>query len=145
MEKHDSKLIDLRKLIRAKSSEVMSHLASNYIYRDSNGNAIKNVEPPICIFCAAMENITREHIIPRWVFNKNDKAFFDIGVNGQSQSYNKSTVPVCARCNADLLNTLEKHIQSVFKAFHDTKTLLDFETTEMSLGGWRLLIISFRL
>lgn len=145
MEHIKTKLIDLRKLIRAKSSEVISHLARNYIYRDSNGNAIKNVEPPICVFCAATENITREHIIPRWIFNKNDKAFFNIGANGQSQSFNKSTVPVCGHCNTELLNTLEKYIQSIFKDFHDNGALLDLDATEHVIRWLEIIDYKFQV
>ena len=145
MEKLDLALIDLRKLIRAKSSEVISHLARNYIYRDSNGNAIKDVEPPICVFCAAIENITREHIIPRWVFNKNDKAFFYIGANGQSQSYNKSTVPVCARCNAELLNTLEKQIQVILTDFYKDEMTLDFDSLEHVIRWLEVIDYKFQV
>jgi len=145
MEKLDATLIDLRKLIRANGRQIINHLTSNYIQRDSNGKAIKNISPPICIFCSTVENITKEHIIPRWVFNKNDKAFFNIGANGQSQSYNKSTVPVCGRCNSELLNALEKQVQSIFKVFHDSKTLLDFEATENVIRWLEIIDYKFQV
>lgn len=135
----------LRVSVRANSSTVIKHLAVNYIYRDSSGKATKNIDSPICVLCATKVRITKEHIIPRWVFNKNDKAFFKIGVNGQSQSYNQSTVPVCAQCNAELLNALEKCVKSIFKDFRDNQTLLDLDATENVIRWFEIIDYKFQV
>jgi hypothetical protein len=84
------------------------------VLRD-NDKTVKPSENKICMFCGSNENLTKEHMIPRWVFSRNTAAFFTVNLNGLDQSYNKATIPACAKCNAELLNDLEKTIQGLFE------------------------------
>jgi hypothetical protein len=91
----------------------MSYIIRNFINRNRSGKDIKVTDDPICMFCGTSNNITKEHVIPRWVFDKSTSAHFKINLNGQSQTYNKTTIPACNVCNAELLNALERSIQAL--------------------------------
>lgn len=108
----DEPLITLRKSIRSNIKIVMEFIDHNYIRRE-NGKAVKP-DDPICMFCGSVESITKEHIIPRWIFQNDTVRFFNITLNGQNQTYNKSIIPACQKCNSELLNHLERKMQSLF-------------------------------
>lgn len=112
--RNEAPLIQLRKLIRSNIKTVIAFVEQNYIRRE-NDRAV-TPDQPICMFCASNGQITKEHIIPRWIFRKDTKSFFNITLNGQSQTYNKSTIPACQKCNSDLLNFLELKIQLLFSS-----------------------------
>lgn len=139
MEKLNIKLIQLRKLVRANNRNVISHLVRNYLQRDQNGRAIKNIEAPICIICSTTNNISKEHVLPRWIYDKDEKAFFNIGANRQHQSYDKATVPMCTCCNSEILNELEKYLQTTFISFSSDETSLDFDAL-INIVRWLELI-----
>ncbi|WP_316772906.1 hypothetical protein [Pedobacter frigiditerrae] len=139
MDKLSQKLIQFRTLVRANNRDVINHLVRNYLQRDQNGRAIRDVEPPFCIICSRSGDISKEHILPRWVYEKDEKAFFNIGANGQPQSYNKATVPMCTRCNSEILNELEKYLQSTFQSFYGDETSLDFDAL-VNIVRWLELI-----
>lgn len=107
-------LTRLRVTIRANVKSVMDFIDYNYIRRE-NGKAILSKNGIICMFCAGQSQITKEHIIPRWIFERDTNKFFNITLNGHSQTYNKSTIPACQKCNGELLNSLERSIQLLFK------------------------------
>lgn len=90
----------------------MKFIDENYVNR-IDGKA-KRLSESICLFCASKTQITREHIIPRWVFQKSTEAYFNIAVNGLDQTYNRATIPACSNCNNNLLNALERSIQELF-------------------------------
>lgn len=92
----------------------MDFIDINYIKRE-NDKAVVPTKDLICMFCASPNKITKEHIIPRWIFEKDTDRFFNITLNGHSQTYNKSTIPACQKCNAELLNSLERTIQVLFQ------------------------------
>lgn len=79
-----------------------------------NGNAVVPQSESMCSFCGSIKNVTKEHVIPRWVFENDPDKFFKTDVNGIRQTYNKTTIPACEVCNSDLLNSLEKYIQQIF-------------------------------
>ncbi|KQB99198.1 hypothetical protein [Pedobacter sp. Hv1] len=108
----DEPLISLRKSIRQNIKTVMDFIDHNYLTREND----KTVKPDslICMFCGSVGPITKEHILPRWTFQNDTERFFNITLNGQSQTYNKSTIPACAKCNSVLLNYLERKIQVLF-------------------------------
>ncbi|MFD2871983.1 hypothetical protein ACFS5N_05855 [Mucilaginibacter ximonensis] len=91
----------------------MDYIDRNYIWRE-NDKAVTPSKDLICMFCGNGQLITKEHIIPRWIFAKDTKAFFTITLNGLDQTYNKATIPACQQCNSDLLNDLERLIQNLF-------------------------------
>lgn len=110
----DGPLIILRKSVRQNIKTVMDFIDQNYIRRE-NERAVKP-SSPICMFCGSVGPITKEHILPRWAFKNDTESFFNIKLNGQGQTYNKSTVPACQSCNSVLLNYLERKMQTVFSA-----------------------------
>jgi hypothetical protein len=69
----------------------------------------------ICVFCNSPKLITKEHVIPRWAFEKSTEKFFTTDVNGSNQTYNKTTVPACASCNNDWLGHMESYIIDLFQ------------------------------
>ncbi|MDB5226498.1 MAG: hypothetical protein JWN78_691 [Bacteroidota bacterium] len=69
--------------------------------------------PEICVFCGSTSNLTREHVIPRWVYERNTNLEFISSTNRQSQTYNKAVVPACAKCNNSVLAQIEKEIKFV--------------------------------
>ncbi|GAB4003953.1 hypothetical protein GCM10028808_00620 [Spirosoma migulaei] len=117
----DSKLKVFRKVCRNGSRAVMDHVIKNFLSR-SEGKAIIVGEPEICVFCGSTENITKEHVLPKWTFEGATERFFITNMNGVSQTYNKTTVPACNICNNDLLSDLEKYITNLL-VNTDTKNL----------------------
>jgi hypothetical protein len=99
-------------VVRQNAKNVLAYIGRNYIAQ-SDGQVINSVEMPLCMICAATAEMTREHIIPRWLFLKRTDAFFTINLNGLNQTYNKATIPVCRRCNSELLNELERAVQQL--------------------------------
>jgi hypothetical protein len=132
----EQKLSKLRVLLRYNAKDVMSYIVRNFIQRDQQGKAIKVIDAPICMFCGTSKNITKEHVIPRWVFDKSTSAHFNITLNGQSQTYNKTTIPACNVCNAELLNALERYIQNLFVNGTD----FDFYNEHQHIIRWLELI-----
>jgi len=102
----------LRVTIRQQKKSVMKFIDENYVTRIERTTN----KPPklICLFCASGTQITREHVIPRWIFQKNTEAYFNITVNGLDQTYNRATIPACSNCNNNLLNALELSLQELF-------------------------------
>jgi len=72
--------------------------------------ATLNIGDEICVFCKSTFNLTKEHVFPKWLFEKNTNIRFISSVNRQSQTYNKAVIPTCSDCNNDTLAEIEKHI-----------------------------------
>ena len=102
----------LRVIVKQQEKFVIKFIDENYVTRVDG--KVKKPKAAVCLFCAAENKITREHIIPRWAFQKSTDAYFSITLNGLDQTYNKATIPACSRCNNDLLNTLERSIKGLF-------------------------------
>lgn len=83
-----------------------------------------------CILCSNEENITKEHVIPRWAFEKNIDKFFITTLNEAKQKYNSTVVPCCYNCNSNLLKNFENYL----------KTLLSKETKQFSFTEQREII-----
>ncbi|QFR39563.1 hypothetical protein A9Q91_05070 [Candidatus Gracilibacteria bacterium 28_42_T64] len=97
-----SRLIDLRKNIRNNQRVIVDKLKTNH-----NLN--------LCVFCGIENNLTKEHILPQWVYDRNPKRIFTTNTNGISQTYNKSVLPCCSSCNNEILGHLEYVIQDKLK------------------------------
>ena len=67
------------------------------------------------MFCSSTNNLTKEHVLPRWVFDNSTERFFTTDINGFNQTYIKTTIPACSICNSDILNSLEKYVQKTFE------------------------------
>jgi hypothetical protein len=102
----------LRVAIRQNSKPVIDHLINYYIKR-YNGKAYTGLIPRICLFCSSTTDITKEHVLPRWVFEKNTEEAYITNINELSQTYNKTTIPACNTCNTISLNELEKDVNKI--------------------------------
>lgn len=111
----EQRLILLRKIIRKNNSHVV-----NQFINDHNTS--------ICILCGKAENLTKEHVIPKWVFGNDQKKNFITNINGISQTYSKTILPACANCNSYILGALEHHIEILFGRID--LTVNDFSMTE---------------
>lgn len=101
----------LRTGIRNNSKSIIENLVENHIKRNRKTPLL----PEICMFCSSSNNLTKEHVLPRWVFDNSTKQFFITDINGLNQTYIKTTIPACSCCNSDILNSLEKYIQKIFE------------------------------
>lgn len=76
-----------------------------------------------CIFCGSRNKITREHVIPRWVYNNDPHVYFVNQTNGLNQKYHTSTVPACESCNSTILSGLERYIDKLLMRTGHEKTV----------------------
>jgi hypothetical protein len=102
-------LQSIRTNARNNQKSIIKYLDQNYLNRES-GRVKSRPLQQICLFCSARNNITLEHVLPRWVFEKDSNRFFNTTINGLSHKYNQTTISACAKCNNNLLSTLEKRI-----------------------------------
>ncbi|HEY2728246.1 MAG TPA: hypothetical protein VGI61_13810 [Parafilimonas sp.] len=93
----------LRKNIKANQSTIIKEIKNEYY--NLNGN-----RRLFCMFCDSKTSLTKEHVLPRWVFEKNPNRDFITSINGSRKTYNTTTIPACINCNGLLLNSLEKTI-----------------------------------
>ena len=114
----DSKLTTLRVRMRENSKLIIDNINKTYIVR----NPQKTEKKLFCSFCGSLNNITKEHVLPKWTYQNNPYKFFTTNINELSQTYNSATIPACSECNNELLSELELYINSIFGR-------VDFETT----------------
>lgn len=105
----ESKLLEIRKIAREKGKYVMGKLFDDYLTGMISKKRILS-----CSFCGNEEIITKEHILPKWVFESNPEKFFVSDVNQLEQKYIKATIPLCVKCNSDLFNSVERKVQKLF-------------------------------
>lgn len=135
-------LQSLRTNLRKNGQHIIDYLEENFIKRVA-GKAKRIKEPGICLFCNMSTNISREHVLPRWAFEKKTESFFTTTINGLKHTYNRTTIPACLTCNTAILNTLEKRINDLFS----THTLPDTYFTNEELEDivrW-LEVIEYKL
>jgi len=109
--KIDTNLKSLRIMVRQNSKIIMNHVVQTNISRLSKN---ENKVTEICMFCGSSDNLTKEHVMPRWAFENSPEKFFNTEVNGLDQTYMKTTIPACATCNNIILSSLEKNINRLF-------------------------------
>lgn len=124
------KLIELRKNIRNNQTKIINSLKENHTCN-------------ICVFCGAEDDLTKEHILPQWIYEKNHHKFFITNTNGISQTYHKSTVPCCVKCNNDILGYLEYTIKKTFQNTNVGQNQYTNEKIELTIL-W-LEIIAYKL
>jgi len=124
------RLILFRKNIRDNHREIINSLKTNH-----------NLD--LCIFCGTKNNLTKEHILPQWVYDKNPKKFFTTNTNGITQAYKKSVLPCCTQCNNEILGHLEYVIQ--YKLKNVNLDLKHFEFEELELIILWLETITYKL
>jgi hypothetical protein len=102
----------LRINVRKNSKIIMDDVRVRHV---PNRSSKEKSKIEICVFCGTQANLTKEHVLPRWVFGKCSKEFFITDANKSEQTYNKTTVPACANCNNHLLAGIENYIIDLFK------------------------------
>ena len=116
---------------RLNKQKIISYLEHHYLNR-KNGTARPRPIQPLCLFCGSPINITQEHVLPRWVFDRDPKRFFNSVINGLSHKYNQTTIPACAECNNNLLSMLEKRLFYLFSTqFQNRKFFNDEEKADV--------------
>jgi hypothetical protein len=108
----DSKLTELKRQIKLEAKSIINQVLQNYINRNTSNAKIKE----ICLFCNSSQNLTREHVLPKWAFNNSPTMYFNTDINGLKQKYISSTIPTCKNCNNNLLGSLEKYIINLFES-----------------------------
>jgi len=114
----NTRLVALRKKIRINHKKIIDAL-------------IEDHQAILCIFCGSTEELTREHVIPRWVYGHCTKRTFITNTNGSSQTFNKTTLPVCKHCNSHILGFLESHLKHEFDRVDITSSSFTKEITEL--------------
>jgi len=121
-------LLQLRLIARKKGKYVMSKLFDDYL----TGHIDKK-RTISCLLCGSKSNITKEHVLPKWVFENDPKRTFTTDVNQLPQKYIGTTLPMCSTCNTEILNTLELYIQR-------TISEVDLKTKYYSSENWDNII-----
>jgi len=121
-------LLQLRLTARKNGKYVMNKLFDDYF----TGHYNKEINSH-CILCGSESNLTKEHVLPKWVFENNPKRTFTTDVNKLSQKYIRTTLPMCSTCNSKVLNTLEIYIQKTLEE-------VDLKTKYYSSENWENII-----
>ncbi|WP_439461845.1 hypothetical protein [Serratia quinivorans] len=120
---------ELRDKIKKSQSSVMGPFNQNH-----------NVN--ICFFCGSEDGLTKEHVMPQWVFSENKgNGFFNATINEQPQKYIHSTIPACHRCNNVLLSAVEDYVKNVLLV----NTAGNYTDREVDFIIWWLEIIEYKL
>lgn len=120
----DQKLISLRSNLRSGGKRICDSLLSG------NFNHI-------CVFCGCEKSITKEHILPRWLFKDSKSQYFVNRGNNSNKAYHRAYVPCCSRCNNDILGFLELYIVENFK--------LPYNPNDVDIFILWLEVISYKL
>jgi hypothetical protein len=102
----DDTLLQLRLIARKKGKYVMNKLFDDYLTGHFDKKKIIS-----CVLCGSESNLTKEHVLPKWVFENDPKRTFTTDVNQLPQKYIRTTLPMCFTCNNEILNVLELYIQ----------------------------------
>lgn len=137
----DTKLRELRVLTRNCSKVVVDYLIRNYIDRSDK----PKYKGDRCFICGASTNLTKEHVLPQWVYAGNPDRFFVTGMNGISQTYNKATVAACKNCNNNILSSLDKFVLGAIKRVDLRKEFFEPEEFEAIIRWLELIDNKFQV
>lgn len=132
----------LRVKLRQNSKMVMDDVLTRHIPRI---NSKEKSKKEICIFCASAKNLTKEHVLPKWTFEKNTELFFITDINGREQTYNKTTIPACADCNNNVLASIESYIISLFKSVDLQKAFFSVEELQNIIRWLEIIEYKFQI
>ena len=136
------KLKNLRIKLRQNSKEIMDDVQEIHVPRISLKDKSKK---EICAFCANQDNLTKEHVLPKWIFENCTKKFFVTGINGSEQTYNKTTIPVCADCNNNLLGGIESYIITIFSRTDLSNSFFNNEELQNIIRWLEIIEYKFQL
>lgn len=141
LKKINSLFIPIRANLRKHGAEI----AEDVFYRFHP--ATLNVGSEICVFCMTQKNLTKEHVLPKWLFQNKTNIGFEIRANQQSISYLKSVVPACNNCNNSILAEIEKKIIFIFENLEKNKNYDDLENIIrwLEILEYKLQVFSSRL
>jgi len=121
-------LLQLRLIARKNGKYVMNKLFDDYL----TGHFNKEINTS-CLLCGSESNLTKEHVLPKWVFENDPKRTFTTDVNQLPQKYIGTILPMCSTCNSYILNTLEIYIQK-------TLAEVDLKTKYYNSENWENII-----
>ena len=124
----DKTLLQLRLIARKNGKYIMNKLFSDYL----TGHVDKK-RTISCLLCGLESNITKEHVLPKWVFENDPTRTFITDVNQLPQKYIGTTLPMCSICNTEILNALELYIQR-------TISEVDLKTKYYTSENWENII-----
>lgn len=136
------KLKKLRVKLRENSKKIMDDVLERHV---PNISLKEKSKKEICIFCANETGLTKEHVLPKWVFENCTKRFFVTDINGSEQTYNKTTIPACAECNNDLLGNIEKYIISLLENIDLSSTFFKQEEIQNIIRWLEIIEYKFQL
>ena len=138
----DNNLKILRVKLRCNSKKIIEDIINrNVLLNDKD----KKLNDEICLFCASLNDLTKEHVLPKWTFENCTTKFFVTDVNGRRQKYNKTTVPVCADCNNSLLGSIESHIISILKGTDLSNSYYNGEQLQNIIRWLEIIEYKFQL
>ena len=123
----------LRKNFRFNGKLIIDHVKRNH-FDPWNYEG----EEDICSFCGKADDLTKEHVLPKWSFQNDPERYFETVINGTTQTFIKTAIPACSACNNDTLARVEKHVNNLFQGI-DLNT--DYYEYEESLNVIRWLEI----
>lgn len=123
----------LRKNFRLNGKLVIDHIKRNHF---DPWNIAE--EEDICIFCGSDNKLTKEHVLPKWVFQNDPNRYFVTKINDSSQTFIQTAIPTCEKCNNDTLSKIENYIVALFR---DTDLSSDYYEYDDSLKIIRWLEI----
>jgi hypothetical protein len=133
-----------RQTVNRNRRKVVDFISVNYVER-ADGRSKDFKGPGICFFCGSDRNITREHVIPRWAFDRDPGRWFTTMINGLRQSYEQSTVPCCGKCNSAILNEIEKNVNGIFTDRDVTTNPLSDAEMEAVIAWFELIDYKFQV
>ncbi|MBP1038021.1 hypothetical protein J8631_20835 [Serratia fonticola] len=102
----------------------------------------KNHKLDICFFCGSLDSLTKEHVIPQWVFDeKKEQGFFNATANDQPQKYIQATIPACECCNNVLLSSIEDYVKELLSERDGG----DYSKAELDVIIWWLQSLEYKL
>jgi hypothetical protein len=135
------KLKNLRVQLRHNSKNIVDGVLNRNVSKSEGNFELKE----ICSFCATTSNLTKEHVIPRWVFENCSKKYFKTNINGVEQTYNKTTIPACANCNNDVLANIENHIKSILCNIDLAESFYSLEQIQNIIRWLEIIEYKFQL
>ncbi len=100
----------LRNNFRLHGSLILDHIKRNHFDPDNFAG-----EDDICSFCGKNNELTKEHVIPKWCFQNDPERCFETVINGTTQAFIKTTIPACSTCNNDTLSKVERYTNNLFQ------------------------------
>jgi hypothetical protein len=86
----------------------------------------KVVSESSCFLCGSQEDISKEHVFPKWLLNKHDLWNQKLTLlNGTLIPYRSLTIPCCASCNTIYLSKIENQISAAITEGYCACSCLD--------------------